>query len=250
MNEHNLNVNHITPLTAPLKNVGLTSRLLQSSIERPPHLPGIVVLYGPSGYGKSFAAAYSANKHDAYYVECKSVWTTKTLLNNILKEMGIAPETTIGGMVDQVSEQLALSERPLIIDEVDHIVKKRSIEVIRDIYEGSSAPILLIGEEKLSVKLRQWERFHNRVLQWLPAQPSDRADTKELARMYCPEITIESDMLDKIVTTTRGITRRICVNLHKVQMAAKAEGWETVSLKEWGRRELFTGEPPRRSAGK
>jgi len=242
-------VNLLAPSTAPLKNVGLASRLLQTAIERPPHLPGIVVLYGPSGYGKSFAAAYTSNKHSAYYLECKSVWTTKSLLNNIIREMGIAPEQTIAGMVDQVSEQLALSERPLIIDEVDHIVKKRSIEVIRDIYEGSGAPILLIGEEKLSVKLRQWERFHNRVLQWQPAQPADSADARELARMYCPDVTIGQDVLDKIVIATRGVTRRICVNLHNIQSTAKSEGWNSVTLKEWGRRELYTGEPPRRSVG-
>lgn len=249
MKQDNSVVNLLAPSTAPLKNVGLTSQLLQTAIERPPHLPGIVVLYGPSGYGKSFAAAYTATKHDAYYVECKSVWTTKSLLHNIIREMGIAPEATIAGMVDQVSEQLALSDRPLIIDEVDHIVKKRSIEVIRDIYEGSGAPILLIGEEKLSVKLRQWERFHNRVLQWLPAQPADRHDTQELARMYCHDIKIGSDVIDKIVQATRGITRRICVNLHNIKSAAKAEGWDQVTMKEWGRRELYTGEPPRRSAG-
>ncbi len=246
MNHEFTNVNTLAPTMAPLKNVGLTAKLLQGAIERPGHLPGIVVLYGPSGYGKSFAAAYAANKFDAYYVECKSVWTVKTLLINIIREMGIAPEQTIAGMVDQVSEQLALSERPLIIDEVDHIVKKRAIEVIRDVYEGSGAPILLIGEEKLSIKLRQWERFHNRVLDWLPAQPADKADAKALAKMYSPDIGIATDLLSKIVDVTRGVTRRICVNIHNIRGLAKTKGWETVSLREWGRRELYTGEPPRR----
>lgn len=234
---------NMQPTSAPLKNIGLTSQLLEQAINRPPHLPGIVVLYGPSGYGKSFAAAFAANAHDAYYIECKSVWTTKNLAQNILREMRIVPEGNVADMIALASEQLALSGRPLIIDEVDHIVQKKNIEVIRDIYESSLAPILLIGEESLGIKLNKWERFHNRVLRWQQAQPSDLADAMLLARMYCPSVTIERDLLARIVEKTLGVTRRICVNIDSVRVVADSEGWDSVSMALWGKRDIYTGEP-------
>lgn len=242
----NFDVGMGTVSTAPLRNVVLCTRLLQNAINRPSHLPGMVVFYGPSGWGKSFSAAYAANKFRAIYVECKSTWTKRSLLQAILKEMGIKPLGTAADLVDQISEQLALSGLPLIIDEMDHIVKKKAVEVIRDIYEGSNAPILMIGEEQIDTKLRKWERFHNRILEWLPAQPADLQDTKSLAALYCKDVTISDDLLNKITNDSLGITRRICVNLHKVQQYALNQGRDSINLNDWGNQPLYTGDAPRR----
>ncbi|KMQ74034.1 AAA family ATPase [Marinobacter subterrani] len=232
--------------TAPLQNVALCNGALERAMNRPAHLPGLVAFYGPSGWGKSTAAAYCANKHRAYYVECKSSWTKKALLSAILSEMGIAPAKTLYEMADQISEQLVLSQRPLIVDEMDHIVSKKAVEVIRDIYEGSNAAILLIGEELLPAKLREWERFHNRMLAWVPAQPCDLDDTRALARMYCHEVAIADDLLAKIQDVSRGAARRICVNLESVRQGALTNGLDSMDLDAWGNRPLYSGDAPKR----
>lgn len=232
--------------TAPLKNVALCNRLLETAMNRPAHLPGLVTFYGPSGWGKSFAAAYVANKHRAYYVECKSTWTRKAILTAILREMGIVPQTAIYEMTDQISEQLATSGRPLIIDEMDHIVEKKAVEVIRDIYEGSNAAILLIGEENVDTKLRKWERFHNRMLAWQPAQPADIADTKHLAKLYCKNVVIAEDLLAHIQKQSGGVVRRICVNLNLVEQTALSMGMDEIDRKNWGNKDLYSGSAPHR----
>lgn len=232
--------------TAPLQNVALCNGALERAMNRPAHLPGLVAFYGPSGWGKSTAAAYCANRHRAYYVECKSSWTKKALLTAILTEMGIAPAKTLYEMADQISEQLVLSQRPLIIDEMDHIVTKKAVEVIRDIYEGSNAAVLLIGEELLPAKLREWERFHNRMLAWVPAQPCDLDDAQALARMYCQKINITDDLMARIQDVSRGAARRICVNLENVRQMALSNGLDTIDLPAWGDRPLYSGEAPKR----
>lgn len=239
-----VNVNSMT--TAPLQNVALCNMAMERALNRPAHLPGMVAFYGPSGWGKSTAAAYVANKHRAYYVECKSTWTKKFLLLSILTEMGIAPAKTIPEMTAQISEQLVLSQRPLIIDETDHIVTKKAVEVIRDIYEGSNAAILLIGEENMPAKLREWERFHNRMLSWTPAQPCDLDDTRALARMYCRDVTIADDLLERILEVSRGAARRICVNIEHVRQETLVQGDNTMNAATWGQRTLYSGEAPKR----
>lgn len=153
--------------TAPLKNVALCMKALERAMNSPEHLPRIVSFSGPSGYGKSMAASYAANKYKAYYVECKSSWTKRALLEAIMFQMRIPATGPIYKLTEQISEQLVLSGRPLIIDEMDHIVQRSAVEIIRDIYEGSKAPILLIGEELMPKRLEKWERFHGRVLDWL-----------------------------------------------------------------------------------
>ena len=238
--------NESSSTTAPLKNVMLCTRLLEAAMNRPAHLPGMVTFFGPSGWGKSYAAAYAANKYRAYYVECKSTWTKKALLMALLREMGIEPAKTNYDMVEQISKQLALSGLPLIIDEMDHIVEKKAVEVIRDIYEGSGAPILMIGEENIDTKLLKWERFHNRMLAWQGAQPADVEDTRQLARLYCPDVSISDALLQKIQRESMGVARRICVNLNQVKEAAYSAGTDSIDVDLWGDRPLYTGSAPRR----
>jgi len=232
---------------ANLRNVALLSTAIDTALARPVHLPGLVVFYGTSGIGKSFSAAYAANRYQAYYVECKSSWTRKALLSAILNSMGIMPAKTLPEMTDQAAEQLALSGKPLIIDEMDHIVEKKAVEVIRDLYEGSQGTIIMIGEEYLPSKLKAWERFHNRVLAWVPAQLADIQDCRALATLYCSATTIDDDLLTEINRVSKGCVRRICVNVERVRQESMLIGLTKINLKDWGTRGFYTGDAPERS---
>jgi len=242
MREDDTVVNFPTLTTAPLSNVSECVSALQRAQDRPPHLPGLVVMHGPSGYGKSTAAAYAANKLRAYYVEAKSTWTRKALLLAILREMGVQPARTLYEMADQVSEQLVLSRRPLIIDEFDYLVDKRATEIVKDLYEGSGAAIMIIGEEQLPHKLKAWEKVDGRVLRWVSARPVSLEDTELLARLYCKDIQIAPELLLRIHQIAKGSVRRVCVNLENIRREAGINGWREVDLAKWGTREFYTGE--------
>lgn len=241
-----VNVNPGVANTAPLKNVALANNLMQRLIERPRHLPGMGVFYGPSGWGKTVAGSYVANKYRAYYVQCRSTWPKKALLKAILHEMGVPPARCVYEMVDQVIDQLSTSRRPLMIDEMDHLVEKRDVELIRDIYEGSGAPILMIGEEQFPAKLRRWERFHNRILSWQQAMPADISDVRHLARLYAAKVQIEDAVLERMLRETRGVTRRICVNLNDMRDYAVAHGVDAITADLWANRAFDGGEAPKR----
>ena len=236
---------------APLRNVSLFSALVQQVIERPLHLPGIGVFCGPAGLGKTSSAIYAANRHRAIYVAAKSSWTRKKLCQSVLHEMGIDPKVAVYDMVDQIAEGLLTLQRPLIIDEVDHLLRRAdAIEVIRDIYESCNAPIILIGEEKIPSTLKRWERFHSRVLDWVRAEYCNLNDAKHLRRLYCDDLGIADDLLKVILDRSRGSARRICVNLERVKQTAKREGWKEVNADTWGRRDFYTGEAPTREGGR
>ncbi len=227
---------------APLVNVSLFSGLVERVVSRAEELPGIACFYGPSGYGKTFSATYSANKYRAYCVQIKSVWTRKKLCEEILKEIGITPERTIPAMVDQIAEELVGSKRPLIIDEADFLVTKSMIEVVRDIYESCYAPIILIGEENMPGNLAKWERVHNRILAMEKAKPASLDDTKHLARLYCPGVELADDLLAAVHEAAVGCTRRICVSLDRVREFAASRGASALARKDYTG-ELFTGRP-------
>lgn len=238
-----------SPTIAALKNVMIAARLMKHLMEAQSHLPRMGVLSAPSGYGKSFGAIQTGNTTRAYYVELKSVWHKKDVMLAILKEMNITPEKTVSRMLEQAAEQLVNSNRPLMIDEFDYAVQKNYVDLIRDLYEASGAPIMLIGEELLPRKLTRFERFHNRVLSWQYAVPCDQEDAQQLARFYGGGLAIDDAWLDKVREATGGVTRRIAVNIENARQVAAARGWKEVTLEKWGKNEIYTGQAPgRRSA--
>lgn len=232
---------------APLKNVTLAAKAVDRALSRERNLPGIVVLYGPSGWGKSMAASFCANKFDGIYVEARSYMTKKTFVESILKEMGLRPGRTIAEMMEQTSEQLDLSQRPLIIDEMDHLVDRNMIEIVRDLHEMSRATILLIGEEQFPRKLKaRSERFHNRVLVWQPAQPMSREDARSLAEYYCVGVEVADDLLDHARKHAANVARVFCSNLDAIREHCQKDGIKKIDLAGWGKRELYNGDAPAR----
>ncbi len=237
-----MSVNTIAPLT----NVGLLANAVESAASRPAELPGLVVMYGPSGYGKSQAAAFSANLHRAYYVECRESWTKKAFLIAILRDMGIIPAKTLSEMVDQVAEQLSRSGRPLIVDDVQYVIDKAAANVLTDIYNASQGTLILIGEERVPASMARLERLHNRVLEWVPAQAASHEDVEQLAARSYPNLEIAPDLLATVCDGVRGCLRRVAVNLYQINAEATANGWDRVDLALWGDRGIHTGQPPAR----
>ncbi|MCL7931770.1 AAA family ATPase, partial [Halomonas llamarensis] len=184
--------------------------------------------------------------HRAYYVECRESWTKKAFVVAVLREMGIIPMKTLSEMVDQIAEQLSRSGRPLIIDDVQYVIDKAAANVLTDIYNASQGTLILIGEERVPASMARLERLHNRVLEWVPAQAASLEDVRALADKSYPDIEIDDDLLEVVNNRVKGSLRRVAVNLYQIHSEATANGWTMVGMREWGEREIHTGQPPAR----
>jgi DNA transposition AAA+ family ATPase len=244
------NVGSRANLCLPLKNVMLFAELVDRVQNRPRHLPGMACFYGPSGYGKSRSATFGAHKSGAFYVECDASFTTKTLCERILIELGLggAVRGSVPSLIAAIIDRLAeTQDRPLIIDEADFLVKKGMIDHVRAMHDKSQAPVILIGEELLPHKLQAHERAHNRMLDWVAAQPCDLEDTALIATRMAGGVEIAEDLVAEIAKASGGRVRRVMVNLEQVVSDASTRGKRTMRLADWTR-PFFTGEPPKRRA--
>lgn len=233
---------------AAIATLDVVTASLEKLHARRQGVPGIGVLYGPSGWGKTFATNSLANESRAYYVQMLSAWRSKDLLSKILAEMGVAHKaTTTSKMLDLVTQQLSASRRTLIIDEFDHAVKSDTlIELVRDIYEGSQGSLLLVGEEMLPRKLEAWERFHNRVYDFAPAQPVSHSDTVKLAPIYCPDVELSSDVVDKLVAISKGSVRRIVTCLATIHQHSQLYAVDQIDMATLADIDLPTNRAPDR----
>lgn len=229
---------------APLRNVSALAALIERVQGRTHGLPGIGTFYGPSGFGKTMAAIYCTNVFGCVTVQVKSCWSRKNLCEAILAEIGQPAGPTIARQLDQIADHLAVTDRPLIVDEADFLVQRGLIEIVRDVHEASGAPVILIGEELLPQKLRTWERVHGRILDWVAAQPGDLSDVGHLARIYAAGIAVAPELQAQILAASRGSIRRICVNLDRVREFAATRGLRAVGLPDWTGQDWFTGAAP------
>lgn len=217
---------------ANIGNLSLVQVAMNTLTNRAEGLPGLGVLYGASGYGKTTATIVFANKTQANYMRLSSVLSKKTFLEKIAFEIGANPSTkNTSGYFDAICEQLAITNRPLILDEADYLVSKTGmVELVRDIYESSQTPILLVGEEQMPNKLKKYERFHGRVLSWIPALPVSMEDAQVLAKVYAPKLRIDDDVLHHIVAIAHGSVRRVVVNLVNLDEKAEVYGYDYANM--------------------
>ncbi|MCF8999263.1 AAA family ATPase [Acinetobacter nectaris] len=242
------NVKPLVGGLADIRNIAQCYEAVERTLKRNPLLPGISAFYGPSGFGKSTAANYVATRTNAFYVQVKSTYTKKAFVEAILREMSIPTPKTLSEQMELASAELAKSGRPLVIDEFDHLLTGNKVEIVRDLYEASQGTFLIIGEELLARKLEKWERFHGRVLNWVPALPSDLNDVTALAKIYAPSIEIEVAVLERLVAVVRGSTRRVSTNLEMLHEYALDEGVAHVTLENLDHvlpHGFVTGESPK-----
>ena len=76
---------------ANINNLSLVAIAMERLMNRPDGLPGLGVLYGPSGYGKTTATLAVANSTQAYYVQLRSAWGKKTLLEKSALKWAFPP---------------------------------------------------------------------------------------------------------------------------------------------------------------
>lgn len=219
---------------AKLANVGLALTAMNQIIAATPQMPRMAVLFGQAGLGKTQAAMHMAHPlgHNAAFIQLRMFDTTKTLAQLILTELDVRWKSgwATAQMFDAICERLVQLQRPLVIDEVDHIAEKSSIDFIRAIHDQCATPIFMIGEERLQQKLlARHERFHDRVLTWVRAMPCDADDVAQLAKHYAPGLAFESKAIDSLVTSTAGIARRITTEIERLKEEARRKGVETVS---------------------
>lgn len=237
------------PSIAPLRNVINLDSLIRRLKNSPANLPRMGVLYGGSGLGKTYAASFAANEYEIYHVQVGSSWTKKFFCKSIMLEMGMlgsneTPRDSIPDLIARIGQQLARSGKILLVDDAQFLTQRGLIELVRDIYEASQSPVVLIGEEGLPTDLKKWERVHNRVLDWVQAVPCDLGDTSALCRIVCGDLNVASDLLEKICGQVNGCARRIVANLARVREFAQAHALESIDAKTFKGR-IDTGDPER-----
>lgn len=226
-----------------VKNVERTEALLENLVERSQIVPGIGLVHGPSGFGKTTTMTWLFNQEhvNAIYMRCYSTDTPSSVLERIVRELGAEPRFPMRRMVDDIIERMRSEELALFIDEVDHVVGSNKImETFRDIYDATEQPVILIGMEEIARRISHRKQLFNRVSEWIEFQPADLEDVALLADELLENgIKVDEALLALIQRKAGGEVRRILSALDKIERRAKANGLDRIVLDDIDERDLF-----------
>lgn len=127
----------------------------------------IGVCAGKAGLGKTVAVKeYTKNYLDTILIESDSGYTSKSLLLEIHKRLGLSGKGSVYTLMADVITKLSNSGRLLIIDEAENL-PYRALEITRRIHDKTGVGVLLVGRGILIENLRgfnnQYDQLYSRV---------------------------------------------------------------------------------------
>ncbi len=213
--------------TTNVKNfITLTNNL----INRANGVPGMALVYGEPGLGKTRVATWWSANNDAIFVSATQVTTPRSLLEEIVKEMGEVPLFRSSDLFNQVVQYLIKDPKVLIIDEVDYLTKdKCGIEILRDIHSRTHTPIILIGMRFAKRNLKRYTHLTDRFSEVLRFEPFSTKETDTLINGLS-EINFTEDAIKYIHQAGFGF-RQIVKFVDKAETIAEANDLKEIDLK-------------------
>ena len=131
------------------KNVKQLISMMNRLREREDGVPGMGLVYGEPGLGKTYAITWWATQNDAILIRSANLMSARWLLEEMVEELGEIPYNKFSDIFNQVVAQLIKTPRTIIVDETDYLtIDSRAVETLRDIHDKTNVPIVLRSEER------------------------------------------------------------------------------------------------------
>ncbi len=228
---------------ASTKNVRRFQTAMRELRDRPLGVEGMGLLWGKPGEGKTTIIAATCNQTDGVYLRANASWTITSMLQALVRELGGTPGNRRAPMMEWCFEKLRGGSRPIFIDEADYLFRQTEmLDALRDVYDETGSPVILIGMEDIARTIQNNGRFARRITAWIQFNGLDIEDARTVANTVC-EINLEDDLLEYLHQEAGANIGRMVVGLSRIERFAKASGLDSVSLAAWNYRELFYDQP-------
>ncbi len=167
---------------------------------------GNMLAYGPPGTGKTDVGQWYAATNDVPYIRARDISSRRSLLSNIVAELGEAPAFRSDELFNQIIEALIERPRPIIVDEVDYLVRGGAVEVLRDINDMTNTPVIMMGMEHVDKKLKRFRHLYDRFVIIVKMETFSREEVAELAAEIC-RASLSDCAIDFIAKQGKGKLR-------------------------------------------
>ena len=200
------------------KNVKNFVSLMEEVKQLPNNIPKIILVYGEYGLGKSETIKWWTFKNDCIYVRANQGMTSRWLLSEIAEELGEEPFWHIQETFNLIEKKLKENPKPIIIDEVDYLLERNTIETLRDLYDTTSCPLVLVGMGNIDKKLSRYPHIIDRIYKSFKFERYDFEDVKQILNELT-QITFTPDGVEYLATRVNQF-RQIVKLINKIEKLA------------------------------
>ncbi len=216
-----------------LKNV----QKFYSAIEKVNHkLTGVermALVFSDPGFGKTRTALHYAANNGAVMIRTKKLMTGRWLLEEIVEELGAAPQWKSKDLFAQAVDLLGERRRTIILDEIDYLTSdSRIIETMRDLHDIAHCPMVFIGMGKADQKLKRFPHLYDRFVDVVKFEKLDQTDITQMCRELS-EYRFEEEAVEKIATDSQGRIREIIKMIHRAEAAGRANKARSIGAKDF-----------------
>lgn len=216
-----------------------------SLLYRSPATPGIGVVWGDVGLGKTTGARHIClTQDDAIWVEAMPDWSPLWMLNDIASELGAQRAARREKSFAAIAGALREQPRAIFIDEADRLCRRPDlVESLRAIHDRTAAPTVLIGMRMLPGAVRGMPQLRSRISTWVEFRPCDLADTRLLVAGLS-EIEVADDLVSAIHRSAGGAARGVAIAVERLERFAVRTGRRRLALADLPAGFQFRFSPP------
>lgn len=188
--------------------------------------PGMMMLWGLSGRGKTSCIEKYATETDALYFYVQNGMTPAGLMGELVREMNGMNAARIIQAKRIITEELDERPRTLLIDEADKL-SIDCIEHLRDIHDMTGNPIVFVGEPSLYGKLNARKRLMSRVTKTVEFGPVALEDVLVLGKRAC-DLKITPDAGNLLLKRCGGDFRPLYHDMRDIEQMAAANDVQVI----------------------
>lgn len=217
------------------QNVKNLINLMNNIQNRPEKVPGMALVYGEPGLGKTQAIQWWVAQNDAVYIRGTNLMSGRWLIQEIVEELGEIPYFYSIDLFKQCVRILIEKQIPIVVDEVDYLAASaKTIETIRDLHDKTDVPIILVGMAMADKKLMRYKHLYDRISEIINFKPFSYRDVKEIITQLSEVEMTECAM--RLIYSKSNRFRQIVRIINKAEQIATANGLsvlDEITLKEF-----------------
>ncbi len=201
------------------KNVKQFITLMDELQKLPPNIPKIALVYGDHGLGKSQTIQWWADKNDSVYVRATQGMTSRWLLTEIAEELGEDPYWHTQETFTLIENHLRQNPKTIIVDEIDYLMEKHTVETLRDLHDKTGCPIVLVGMGSADKKLARYPHLMDRVYKQLKFEQFNQEDISDILNQLT-DLSFTEDAINYLATRTNQF-RQLVKLINKIEKLSK-----------------------------
>lgn len=222
---------------ATTANTEAFSDLCNSLERRDRGVPGLGLVFGEPGLGKTRTGIWYADKVGAVFIRALATATLRSFLEDLVLELGQEPMFRAADLYRQAERELSTNPRLVIVDEIDRLASNwQGIEALRDLADQTGVPILMIGMDSSERKLARFRHVYYRMKAHIMRfTPLSETDLKRFAGQIC-EIPLDDSAIHEIHQITGGRIGDLIGELYRAERIARANEYSAIEAKHLIRR--------------